>query len=251
MTPITLPAEVPDGMHLCGSWYAVPTGDQDAVLEAFGLAEPEPVTLRAGAEAWKRDQHVWDRRPHARCSRVFVSPVLDGWTLVFGHSSPDAHEIADGGEADFRRVVRRRCTGLSRRFGAAHWYAMNCGDDWTGWCIAEGGEVVRHYDADLAETGGDDGPGHPAEEGYLLPHQRPLPQDAVDTLDLDDPHAFIAGYLRLREELGVPDTCYAKDIAARLSVDPAALGPHTRVAGRGVLALTACGREHGIPGGEL
>ncbi|MEU9401424.1 hypothetical protein [Streptomyces sp. NPDC048242] len=103
MTPITLPAEMPDGMHLCGSWYAVPTGDQDAVLEAFGLAEPEPVTLRAGAEAWKRDQHVWDRRPHARCSRAFVSPVL-GAALGRPRGTGPAHPRRGPGSPRAHRV---------------------------------------------------------------------------------------------------------------------------------------------------
>ncbi|WP_086829170.1 HEAT repeat domain-containing protein [Streptomyces sp. NRRL B-24572] len=254
LTEIKLSAEVPDGMHLCGSWYAVPTTDQDAVLEAFDLDSPQPVTLRTGAAAWNHDHHDWDRtHPHAACSRVFVSPALDGWTLVFGDSSRDTHRIEDADDRDeaLPLVVGQRCTDLSRRFGSAQWYGMSCGDGWTAWCIAEDGEVVRHYDAEDAEENGDDGPSHPAEAGYLLPHEDGFPDDAFDDVDTSDSDAFTTRYHQVKEELEIPDTCYADDIAARLSVDPGALGPHTRTSGRGVLALTACGREHGHPAGAL
>jgi len=93
---------------------------------------------------------------------------------------------------------------------------------------------------------------HPAESGLLLPHQDDgFPQGALDGVDTSDPEAFRARYRQVKEELGIPDVCYATDIAARLSVDPGALGAHTRATGRGVLALTACGREHGHPAGAL
>ncbi|MEU5592983.1 HEAT repeat domain-containing protein [Streptomyces sp. NPDC020298] len=247
--------EIPAGMHLCGSWYAVPSVDQNAVLAAFDLGDPEPVTLRTGAAAWNHDRHhYWERaRPHRRCARAFVSPALDGWTLVFGDSSQDTHRIeeADDRERTMPDVVRGRCADLSRRFGAAHWYGMSCGDGWTAWCIAEDGEVVRHYDAFAAAEGGDEGPAHLAEAGCLLPHQDGIPAGAFDGVGFSDTEEFVAWCRRVKEEHRIPDTCYAKDIAARLSVDPGALGAHTRVEGSGVLALTACGRELGHPAGAL
>ncbi|MEU6549030.1 HEAT repeat domain-containing protein [Streptomyces sp. NPDC046915] len=254
LTRIKRSGEIPEGMHLCGSWYAVPSTDQDAVLAAFDLGDPEPVTLRTGAAAWNHDHHDWERpRPHRRCARAFVSPALDGWTLVFGGSSQDTHrmEEAEDPEETLPVVVRGRCADLSRRFGAAHWYGMSCGDGWTAWCLAEDGEVVRHYDAFAAAEGGEEGPAHPAEAGYLLPHQDGFPADAFDGADFTDAEEFAAWCRRVKEEHRIPDTCYAKDIAARLSVDPGALGAHTRVAGSGVLALTACGRELGHPAGAL
>ncbi|MEV3923233.1 hypothetical protein [Actinomadura coerulea] len=69
-------------------WYAVPTGHRNAVLDAFGLSEPEPVTMRLGASAWNHDHHAW-RGDHRSCRRVYVTPRLDGWTLVFGDAFPD------------------------------------------------------------------------------------------------------------------------------------------------------------------
>ncbi|WLW54179.1 hypothetical protein [Streptomyces sp. YU58] len=257
LTRIKRQTEIPEGMHLCGSWYAVPSADQDAVLEIFDLTDAEPVTLRTGAAAWNQDRHAWHRtRTHYKCARVFVSPVLDGWTLVFGDSSENTHRVldADDSEQALGAVVRGRCAELGRRFGAAQWYGMSCGDEWTAWCVAEGGEVVRYYDAFEAAEGEDTevGPPHPAEAGHLLPHQGDgLPDDAFDGVDLRDFDAFTARHRQVKEELGIPDTCYATVVASRLSVDPGALGPHTHVTGTGVLALTTCGREHGHPAGAL
>jgi hypothetical protein len=271
LTRIKQHTEVPERMHLCGSWYAVPCADPWAVLDAFDLGDAQSVTLRTGAAAWNHDRHNWRRaHGHEACARAFVSPVLDGWTLVFGQPSQDAHRMEDADDACrdeiMADVVRERCAELSDRFGAAQWYGMSCGDSWTAWCIAEAGEVVRFYDAFSAEEDSDEGdgdegdgdelgdrqPGHPAEAGYLLPHQRgSFPDDLFDGVDPSDIAALDSRYRQVKEELGIPDTCYAVDVAARLSVDPGSLGPGTTVAGHGVLALTACGREHGHPAGAL
>ncbi|WP_157852571.1 hypothetical protein [Kitasatospora sp. NRRL B-11411] len=140
----------------------------------------------------------------------------------------------------------------SRRFGSVQWYGMSCGDDRTARCITENGEVVHHYDAYNAEEDGDDDhAGHPTESGYLLPHQDGFPDDAFAGVSHSDSGAFRARYHQVKEELQIPDACHATHIAARLPVDPAGLGPETRIEGRGVLALTACGREHGHPAGAL
>jgi hypothetical protein len=225
--------DVPEPVRLSGGWFAVPTDDQAAVLAAFDLSDPVPVTMRSGGSTWNND--CWSDDPHAECARMYVTPVLDGWTLVFGTPPEQAHDGAG---------VRDRCAGLSGRFGAAHWYGMRPGEGWSAWCLAENGRVVRAYD------GIDDedrfGPPHPAESGYLLPHEEPpLPADWRDGVDVVVPGALAARYRRLQRELGIPDHCVASLIAARTSVDPTALGPHTVRGGTGVLALTACGRRLG------
>ncbi|MGH3747898.1 MAG: HEAT repeat domain-containing protein, partial [Micromonosporaceae bacterium] len=197
--------ETPEPMYLCGSWYALPTRDQSAVLKAFGLSDATPVTMRLGHFMWHHDHHMFHADPGGR---VYVSPAFDGWTLVFGEPSEDAPGLDGAATADECLAV------LSRQFGAAHWYYEFEG--LTGWGIAEQGEIIRRYDAE----GPDDepvevGPPHPAEQGFLLPHQH--------------------------NQEG--DTCWAADIAARASVDPSSLGPDTVVEGHAVLALTAQGRR--------
>ncbi|WP_059007085.1 HEAT repeat domain-containing protein [Streptomyces specialis] len=240
--------EIPEPMHTCGSWFAVPTTDQEAVLDAFGLSGAVPVTMRLGASAWCHDLHAGNgpRARHGTCSRVYVSPALDGWTLVFGTPSGDAH--ADDGRSRGARV-RSRCAALSRRFGAAHWYGMRCGDDWTAWCLGEGGEVVRFYD--VAEPESEVGGEHPAE-ARCVPHYRSgFPRRALEDLDAADAEAFLACFEEIGRELWLPGQRTAVEVAGQASVDPASIGPQTRVTGRAVLALTACGREHGHPRGAL
>ncbi|MEU7469208.1 hypothetical protein AB0A94_11815 [Streptomyces sp. NPDC044984] len=105
--------------------------------------------------------------------------------------------------------------------------------------------------ADLAGEVGARQPGHPAETGYLLPYQNGFPDDAFDGADPSGSEAFRAGQRRVKEELAISDTCYAVDIAARLSVDLGSLGADGEVTGHGVFALTACAREHGRPAGVL
>ncbi|MBO2450648.1 hypothetical protein J4573_26330 [Actinomadura barringtoniae] len=240
--------EEPEPMHLCGSWFALPTGDQEAVLDAFDLGAAEPVTMRLGAAAWNHDSHAWDV-DHGRCSRVYVSPRLDGWTLIFGEPSDDAHRSEPGTYEERRAAMLARCAALSLRFGTAHWYGMSDGDGWTGWCVAEGGQITRYYD--VHEPDEQLGPPHPAEAGLLLPHVEGLPDEAFDGVDTGDPHALFAAYEAAKIKYAVPDSCDAATFAARASVDPGSLGPHTRVEGHGVLALTGCGRERGHPRGAL
>ena len=249
---IKIAAETPEPMHLCGSWFAIPTGDQGEVLDAFGLSDPEPVTMRLGASAWNHDHHDWSGpgKEHRRCSRIYVTPRLDGWILLFGEPAEDVHRADPTEDEDaWREVVRDRCRMLSRRFGVAHWYGMSCGDGWTAWCVAENGEIVRFYDAFESERR--IGPRHPAEEGYLLGDEDGFPEDAFDDIDPYDQHAFMTRYKRLKQELGIPDTCDATLFAARASTDPSSFGGHTRVEGQGIVALTACGRVHGHPRGAL
>lgn len=203
---IRIPHEVPEPFDPEGQWYAIPTHDQAAVLDALDLSDPMPVTMRLGQAAASNGFLL--------AGRVgYVTPVLDGWTLAFVWSL----DLEDTTAA------------LSRRFGTAHGYINwddyhGCGFA-TGWCIAEHGTIIRSYihQDDAYETG----PPIPAEHGYLLPHE-------------DDPD-------------GSNDVhwCYATDIAARISVGPTTIGPHTRVEGHPVLAVTADGRRDGVTPGAL
>ena len=109
--------------------------------------------------------------------------------------------------------------------------------------------MARLYDTDRPEDA--IGSRHPAEHGYLLPHEDGFPEGALDSLDINDTDAFMRGYIELKQQLNIPDTCGAPEIAARMSVDPTALGTHTQVEGGAVLAMTECGRRYGYPPSAL
>jgi hypothetical protein len=198
-------------MHLCGGWYAIRTEDQNAVLGVCGLKDPTPVTKILGGSAWNNDHHAWAKDDeHVRCARVYVTGSWDGWTLVFGE--PFAHGT---------RSVPEICAVLSAVFGEAHYYGMSCGDGWTAWCIAEGGEVVRYYDASK-------------------------PEDQIGELDVEDGRGLPHDWSDENEDL---DDIWATEVAEELSVDPTYF--EGDIEGHGVLALTQCGRTYGSPKGFL
>jgi hypothetical protein len=200
--------EEPSPMHMCGSWLALPTDDQDRVLRALDLSDPITVPMSMGAEAWNQDHHDW--YSHSSCRRAYLTPAVDGWTLAFG-TPPEVEHAEDSKPETMFALVQEKCRRLSTGFGEAHWYGTSCGDGWTSWCIARAGEIVRFYDAFEPET--QIGDPLPEEDGY--------------------------------------GGAYAEAVAELLSVNPAELGPDNTVRGRGVLALTSCGRERGMPTGAL
>jgi hypothetical protein len=236
--------ETPAPMHLCGSWYAIPTTDQQAVLDAFELTEARPVTMRLGASAWTSDRHNWDLGEHGSCSRMYVTPVLNGWTLVFGTVPAVAHLHS---EAAIRDTGRAHCAELSNRFGVTHWYGASCGDGWTAWCLAEDGTVIDHYDIFESEPPDDEDDRSEPDESAIRYYDDFVPRTtrpAVlhEQLSIDGfggPAADRSQWARRR--YNIPNHAHATDVATRLSINPGALGPDCAVTGRAMLALTRCG----------
>jgi hypothetical protein len=159
--------EVPEPMHVCGTWFAVSTGNQSAVLDGFGLTGAVPVTMRLGAAAWYDTTHG-----ASDSALIYVTPVLNGWTLLFGGFYDRYADWAAIGEG---------MAALSRRFGAAHCY--NIFEGLTGWCIGEHGRLVRSYY--IEDPDGQIGPPHPAESGFRLPHSRDEYPEAKPVLRLE------------------------------------------------------------------
>ncbi len=262
-------------------WFALPTHDQAAVLGAFDLSDPVPVTVRAGLERWTI-HHDYpsqvDNRDddHRRCGQMFVSPVLDGWTLVFGTPGTEtSFHLNDVAEDQRHTAWQQRCQELSRQFGSAYWFADTGSHGWEGWCLAEYGEVVRYWCSwgDFVEVGDP----LPAEtelnppgqglwallrdevrgEGVLGAQAVELTRLMFDQLCFDDTEfgASAAAYQgkadawleEVKAVLARAGVEYRPAADAGLIADRATvrLGPDTSVHGHGVLALTACGRQYG------
>ncbi|WP_194818753.1 hypothetical protein [Nocardia sp. XZ_19_385] len=276
--------ETPQPFHADAEWYALRTTDRDAVLRAFDLSDPVPVTMRAGFERWftrrttPPGQWLLDSSAeHRQCGQMFVTPVLDGWTLVLGKPKELYHDD-DNDEDDYEHEAQqRRCVDLSRQFGTVYWYVQigngGCGD-WTGWCAAEQGTLRRYYHHDFDEGAVEVGEPLAAEAGLRDPDgaglsglmhnhlSRERMRSLLDTQpDYDDPDlddgAFAAAQQiwadRVKAALAeagveVLPTRSASLIAGRTTVGLDELGPGTQVEGRGVLALTECGRQWGHRG---
>ncbi|MGW4774809.1 hypothetical protein ACWEO2_43125 [Nocardia sp. NPDC004278] len=172
-----------------GAWLAVPTDDQTALLDALGLVEAMPTTMRTGMNL------------SVDVDCVFVTPELDGWTLVFGYILPGGISVDS---------VCECVVGLSRQFGSAQWYGFD--DTFAGWALAEGGELVRcRLSGESAEYEEAIGPPHPAE------------LDASWSQGESD------------EYPGWSSTW----VARLMSLDPWGVGSHTRVRGHGLVAGTS------------
>ena len=236
-----------------GFWYALHTGDQPAVLDAFDLSDPMPVTMRMGEAATPVAGHSqWN----ARCT--YVTPEVDGWTLVFADYPgpwPPTERMAE----------------LSRRFGTAHLY-MKGRYSRGSWCLARDGAILRFFDDDSENPA----IGSPlrAEVALAAGAASMMDSDDLESYEIDpaiperlarvpridasprtDPADLAAEY----HVPGVADAdidnllrrCKVDDLAAALSIDPGSLDLANCVRGHGVLALTERGRRDGPPRGAL
>lgn len=185
------------------SWYAVPTSDQDAVLDAFRLTGAVPVGFR---EAAGRFDAQGDPPPD---KAVVVTPAFDGWTLLLHRQALDADLEA-----------------LSARFGAAHSYGhgyqSGCGD-WSDWTIAEHGKVLQSCFYDLY---GNDSMGPASRDEMLAWINEQRRPTTPRLLAADDP-AF-DNYNDWEFD--------AESVAHRLSVSLHRVGSHTTVKGTTLLA---------------
>ncbi|MET9553209.1 hypothetical protein [Streptomyces sp. NPDC006645] len=203
------------------SWIAVPTDDQRGVAELLGLYEIRPATFGLGLSVGVHDSH--DGAEHGR---VYVTPEVDGWTLVLGPwCNPGDPERA----ADVLRVV----TELSRRYGRAQAYFFGEQGGGSSWLVAEGGDVVRRFRASWSKD----------DERYTL--GEPLPEERAACLE---ENVIPVGDEGADEEEWADLAAYlSPQLAGQLGVSPLDLGPHTTVRGVGAVALTPYAREHGRP----
>ncbi|NUS42265.1 MAG: hypothetical protein HOQ24_01000 [Mycobacteriaceae bacterium] len=185
------------------SWYAVPTSDQAAVLDAFQLTGTVPVGFREGAGLFDAQGAL------PPDNAVVVTPAFDGWILLVHKGALDSDLEA-----------------LSARFGAAHSYGhgyqSGCGD-WSDWTVAEHGKVLQSCYCDLY---GNDSMG-PASRDDMLAWINDRRRPATPRLPAADDPAF--------------DNCNgwefdAESVAHRLAVSLYRVGSHTAVKGTSLLA---------------
>ncbi|MFJ4846799.1 MULTISPECIES: hypothetical protein [unclassified Streptomyces] len=158
--------DVPRPLTTCWNyWMAVPTGDQSGLMELLGLVHPSPVTFADAVNVLDSDTHGGVGEDAAFATRVYVSPELDGWTLIVGDwCNPCDEERSE--------EVLRTCTMLSAHYGRAQAYYYGARNDGSAWLVAEGGDVVRRY----CETG--------EGEDELLTLGDPLPYERARRVEL-------------------------------------------------------------------
>ena len=202
-------------------WIAVPTGDQAGVMASLGLARPVPVTFAEAQAVIDEDGHGEAEDNPDGLARVYVSPEIEGWTLVIG-------PWCDPCSTDRSDEVLRLCADLSTRYGAAQAYYFGAQGDGSAWLIAEHGVVVRRY----CETGEiDDG---------LFTLGQPLAQEQAERQRMGLPPTWNESERNdeAEEEWKWRAFDMALEIALALGISPLALTASMRVNGVGVLAET-------------
>lgn len=232
---IKLLTEAPAPVAACWlHWIAVPGGDQAGILRILGLTGARPATFALGVDTVDADAHGAGKdEPGSRLGRVFVTPELDGWTLVAG-------PWCDPCSKERGAEVLRLCLELSAHYGRAQAYYYGAQGDGSAWLVAEDGAVVRRY----REAGvGDDclwTLGEPLAVEVAARAELGLPP-TWDNAARDDPDDDTE-----EEEWRWAAFDLAPAVAAALSIDPHAVGPSTVVRGTPVIALTPEGVAEGV-----
>lgn len=200
-------------------WFAVPGDTYEGLFTALGLHDRRPCTLSIGNSATQQGDTAVVTRPDGSrhtAYRVFVTPELDGWRLVYADTPL--------GEGQWGLT---ELAAISAECGHAQMFFQEDSMDAMTWAVAENGTVRRAY------------------ERYQEPEWTgdPMPWETPITADPDyDPDYQVPGASAETEVEGA---------AKALSLYPPDIGPGTTVRGHGWLAVTEEGVGHGPFAGAL
>ena len=114
-------------------WFAVKTTNVEDVVKEIGLKSPQRCNWKSGIAA-------------AYEGSIFVTPTVNGWTLVVGQDLPTMDDN------DRRKQTEALLVKLSSRFGEAQHYGTHRVVEFHAWAKAVGGKITRKY-AYLGERG--------------------------------------------------------------------------------------------------
>lgn len=127
-------------------WLAIRSSNTPLIQAALGLRHVQSCT-------WE------DSLATARDWRLFVTPPIDGWTLVYGAGLPEA---CDDTDAFYRFFL-----ALSHKLGQVQYFTTDRVLSHHGWARAEGGKIVRAY-VWAGETLWNEGAQTEAENGLAM-----------------------------------------------------------------------------------
>jgi hypothetical protein len=105
-------------------WLAIKSNNPEEVRAALDLHDPLPCSWAEGIE--RAAEH-----------RVFVTPPVDGWVLVFGAGLPEPSDDVD----EFYRFL----TALSRRIGLVLYFCSRRAVGHHAWIKTLNGQIIRAY----------------------------------------------------------------------------------------------------------
>lgn len=126
--------DVPYAFDACfNGWLAVEGGNQRGIMAVLGLTDAAPATYPLGETLVCHLLMV--ARSSGRTSRtLFISPQLNGWTVVRSPScDPDRLQVAGWAGR------------LSGQYGRLQAYFFGSQDYGDAWLVAEAGAITRQY----------------------------------------------------------------------------------------------------------
>jgi hypothetical protein len=111
-------------LGLPNRWLAIRSGNPYVVQAALGLYKPTPCSWEEGLSA-------------ATEQKLFISPSVNGWVLVFGSSLPDP---ADDVDKCFKFVL-----DVTRKLGQVQFFSYNRVVSYHSWVQADQGRILRAY----------------------------------------------------------------------------------------------------------
>ena len=129
---------VPDSPQSFGykmAWFAIPTEDSAGVIRAFGFKNGMPANWATGV-----------RTVYSDLGHAFVTPPIDGWTLVVGLGLPsfDTEEMT----REFLAFIDT----VAASFPDFYYFGTHRVVDFHGWMRVSNGKIQRAY-AYLGERG--------------------------------------------------------------------------------------------------
>jgi hypothetical protein len=168
-------------------WLAVRAAQASVVQAALNLHGPMPCSWEEGLA-------------EAREDKLFISPPISGWVLVMGPGLPEPAEDVD----DCYRFL----TELSRKLGHLQFFSVSRALNHHCWALLERGHVFRGY----------------SWAGETLWNQGPVTAAEKDLQMLCLDYGREANPLALQDALA-GNAERINQLAARWSVDPAAISP--------------------------
>jgi hypothetical protein len=196
---IKLPHDRPHSLDACfNAWLTVRGGDQQGIMRVLGLTRSAPATYGLGETMVDHLGHGGPDRSRT-WRHVFISPRLNGWTVVSGPScDPDKEPLVEGW-----------VQALSAVYGEAQAYFYGSQNEGDAWLVGLRGRILRRFSSEKPESS--TGAPLPVERRALERLGFTGPPERLDGYDADDLWDFIA-------------ECGATQVAAELSIDPVWMG---------------------------
>lgn len=188
-------------------WIAVRNARPRVVQDALGLHKATPCTWEEGLSA-------------AHEQKLFISPPVGGWVLVFGSRLPELDDV----DRCYRFLLE-----LSRKLGHVQYFAVDRALNHHAWVQAEQGTILRGY-AWAGRTAWNQGTKTAAEIDLGL----------ACFSYTDEPQRLLFG----DTDPLVANTDKVFRLAARWSLDPTSLDRHSFVQGHGIAGELSNSRGH-------